>query len=54
MADKCRSCLYSCEVNVGEEGEMMRACVYILHNGRRRPCPAGEGCTVWRPVRGQR
>ena len=22
------------------------ACVYILDEGRRRPCPAGEGCTV--------
>lgn len=27
-------------------------CVYILHTGHRRPCPAGEGCTV-KSVRGR-
>ena len=26
------------------------ACVYILDEGRRRPCPAGEGCTVRSPM----
>ena len=25
----------------------MPACVYILDTGRRRPCPAGEGCTEY-------
>lgn len=50
MARKCRSCAYSCTVNVGEEREMMRACVYILHTGRRRPCPAGKDCTEYKPV----
>lgn len=38
MRDKCNKCLYSCPVNVGEECEMMRACVYILIRGERRPC----------------
>lgn len=50
MADLCRKCLYSCEVNVGEEGEMLRACTYILHTGKRRPCKAGEECTVFCPA----
>lgn len=27
-------------------GEKYRACIYILHTHKRRPCPAGEGCTV--------
>ncbi len=54
MANPCRSCVFSCEVNVGEEREMLRACVYILHTGHRRPCPAGKGCTVYKPVRAKR
>lgn len=54
VARKCRDCAYSCMVNVGEEREMMRACVYILHTGSKRPCPASDDCTVYRPVRARR
>ena len=28
------------------------ACVYILDTGRRRPCPAGDGCTEFTPLPG--
>ncbi len=51
MRDKCNKCIYSCPVDVGEENEMMRACVYILVKYERRPCPAGAGCTVYEPRR---
>ena len=52
--DKCNNCLYSCPVDLGEESEMLRACVYILHKFERRPCPAGEACTVFEPRNGRR
>ena len=29
---------------------VLPACVYILDTGRRRPCPAGEGCTEYELV----
>lgn len=37
--EACRGCAYSFEM-AGSCG-----CQYILVTGRRRPCPAGEGCT---------
>jgi len=51
MADKCKTCIFSSEVNVGEDGEMLRACTYILYHGKRRPCKPGKDCTVYRPAR---
>lgn len=50
VKDKCNKCLYSRPVDVGEDSEMLRACLYILIRGERRPCPAGAGCTVYEPV----
>lgn len=47
MRDKCNQCIYSCPVNVGEDCEMLRACLYILMRYEKRPCPAGEACTVF-------
>ena len=44
---KCSRCAYSTWVNMGEEGEYLRACAYILRRGRRRPCPGGEACMVF-------
>lgn len=44
---KCGRCVWSTWVNMGEEGEFLRACVYILRHGGRRPCPGGEACTVF-------
>ena len=48
---KCRACRYSASVDVGLEREMLTACVYILRRFERRPCPAGEACTVFEPWR---
>lgn len=45
--NKCRTCRYSYLVDLGENGEMLRACVYIVKTGSRRPCAPGEACTVW-------
>ena len=36
MRDKCNRCIYACPVNVGEDCEMLRACLYILLRGQRR------------------
>ncbi len=49
MRDKCNKCLYSCPVNVGDECEMLRACVYILIKCEKRPCGPGDACTVYEP-----
>lgn len=29
--------------------ENTRCCNYYFDTGRRRPCPAGAGCTVFKP-----
>lgn len=47
LPKRCRSCRYATGVDLGQDCEMLTACVYILHNGKRRPCPAGEECTVY-------
>lgn len=44
---RCATCRYSTWVDVGQDCEMLTACVYILRKGTRRPCPAGEECTVY-------
>lgn len=44
---RCRSCRYSSQVDVGLDCEMLWACLYILHHGTRRPCPADAACTVY-------
>ena len=50
--NKCARCVYSCFVDIGDGGELLRGCVYILHHGKRRPCPGGEECTVFLPRKG--
>ena len=45
--ERCRRCRFSCEVNVGEDGQMLVACTYVLQGQGRRPCPPGEACTVF-------
>ena len=35
-------------MDLGEDGGMLTACVYILKTGKRRGCPAGEGCTKYK------
>lgn len=45
---QCSNCYYKFRVNVGENGQMLYACQYILITGRRRPCPPGPACTVFK------
>ncbi len=45
---KCKSCRYSFLADIGEEGKLLTACVYILRTGSRRPCPFGRDCTAYR------
>ena len=47
--DRCAGCRYSGWMDMGDDGRMLRGCVYILRRGTRRPCPAGEGCTAYEP-----
>ena len=47
--DRCKNCRFSYPVDLGDGGEMLRACVYILRRGERRPCPAGDACTAFAP-----
>lgn len=37
----CRDCYYYCRVF-----DNVCCCEYIFITGKRRPCPAGVGCTV--------
>ena len=50
MKSKCDGCRFSVPVAFGEGDELMRACVYILRRGHRRPCPPGDACTVYEPA----
>lgn len=49
LPERCRGCLSCRPVTVGDGWELFYACVYALETGRRRPCPAGDECTVYRP-----
>lgn len=49
MRDKCNECRFSAWVNMGADCEMLRACVYILHQFEARPCKPGAECTVFEP-----
>ena len=46
----CGGCRFASPIYMGDGDELMTACVYILRTGRRRPGPAGEGCTVYEPA----
>lgn len=42
VTDKnCRGCVYLCTIY-----NDVRSCDYLLKTDKRRPCPAGKGCTV--------
>ena len=38
----CDNCVYSALLTASNT----RCCNYLLVTNKRRPCPAGEGCTV--------
>ena len=46
---RCRDCRYSVLVDIGEDSQLLCACVYILRRYQRRPCPPGRGCTAFEP-----
>lgn len=50
MSGRCKRCVYGAAVSMGDEGEMLCACTYILRKGHRRPCPPGEDCAVYEPA----
>lgn len=51
VTDRCRSCWYSSSNRAGYDGGVV-TCDYILLEAKRRPCEAGDACTVYR--KGQR
>jgi len=46
---KCEQCRHCCPTDLYIGRRQLRACVYLLDTGERRPCPAGEKCTVFSP-----
>lgn len=50
MRENCEGCRFAVPVYMGDGDELLTACVYILRQGHRRPCPPGEGCTVYEPA----
>lgn len=51
---KCWRCKYHSPTMLSKDSEQQAACLYILLEGHRRPCPGGEECTVFMPRRGRR
>ena len=51
-SEKCRHCMYGVLMNIFDTvtHRKMIGCVYIIYEGTRRPCPAGENCKVWRDI----
>lgn len=47
---RCAACRYNLPVYIGDGDELLTACVYILRTGRKRPCPAGDACSVFEPA----
>lgn len=48
--ERCRSCGYC---YIGLDMALCRSmpmCEYLLQTGRRRPCPAGDGCAAFKPA----
>lgn len=47
MNARCNDCIYSRTVNLADDRDLMKACVYILLRYEKRPCAPGEECTVF-------
>lgn len=47
MCDKCMKCRYSTPIYLDESDKKRHACGYNLKQYTPRPCPPGEGCTVY-------
>lgn len=50
MRENCEGCRFAVPVYMGDGDDLLTACVYILRQGRRRPCPPGRDCTVYEPA----
>lgn len=46
---KCKKCFYSGPVNFIVDDKRLYSCDYLILTGARRPCPAGNTCTVYSP-----
>ena len=47
----CDGCVYRGTINGGSGGFAYIYCAHIFLTGKRRPCPAGDGCTAKATVR---
>lgn len=50
----CKDCKYKSMLGSGPAGEATYFCDYIGIEGKRRPCPAGDGCTAFKPEKKRR
>lgn len=51
-SSRCENCYYAGYLSLASNETGNVACFYILFPGNhRRPCPAGDGCTVYKPGR---
>lgn len=44
---RCRDCDYGLPIYQGDDVLIM-GCTYVLRTGRRRPCPPGEECSIFK------
>lgn len=47
---RCNSCAYSFHDGL-ESITTTTYCGYLVRTGKPRPCPAGQGCTEYKPKR---
>ena len=48
----CRACIYAMQLANAGTSKATVCCDYIGRTGHMRPCPAGDGCTEFRPREG--
>ena len=46
---RCARCRWSVQIYHGTNGGHGVCCDWMQHHDRRRPCPAGPGCTEYAP-----
>lgn len=44
---KCTKCFYAGPTELSIDGKKLYSCDYMILTGARRPCPAGNDCTVY-------
>lgn len=53
-SERCRTCRWGSLTYAWRHGERLYVCSYYLRKYTRRPCPAGDGCTVYEQGQGRK